>query len=83
MNPPPKLFENGPEWFDISDFYRTSKEYACLLGVLRVTWEEFPDGSHRIYCGADERNGKRAASSLTWLRARIIAHRDELVRVTG
>ena len=79
MNPPEKLFQNGPEWKPTGEY-----QWGCSGDGWGATIKHSAatESCSATYCGQWERF-RDFATAVWWLRARIIAHRDELVRVTG
>lgn len=90
MNPPPKLFPNGPEWSSAEKVLYGCVDHVYHIGPLRVILIVYEPGARvgdpvlaSAGSGDEMRGFSDVAEAITWLRARIIAHRDELVRVTG
>ena len=81
---PEKLFANGPEWVDVST--RPGSVYWQSL-FLNLEAELVPPGSSHdvkwVACigGSSLNYFDTESDALAWLRARIIAHRDELLRI--
>jgi len=54
--------------------------WYCTVQCLRITWENFTDGTHRIYCGGFERHGKLRGRSLGWIEDHLLQLRLALNR---
>ena len=85
MNKPEPLFP-GIEW----EKRRGMSGYQCrVLGMKCVVvqnweggfWADFYGGTEVYQTG--ESGHETIGETLTWLRGRIVAHRDELCRLTG
>lgn len=84
MDKPPKLFEGGPEWehdrhYVEGEGWETESITGSTAHIWRsedgVTWwAAWNDGC----AGGDDIN-----DAVEYIRSRILAHRDELMRVTG
>ena len=82
MGKPEKLFPNGPEWE-----YDDRRYYVCIIGfsvsLESYEWSEPPNGKWKATNGGAWSGWVTLGDALDWARSRIIAHRDELVRVTS
>jgi hypothetical protein len=80
---PARLFPSGPDW------ERYGRRTWCIVvaGQTHYSWQG-PGGWVVEYDGRDDDNGGMCEcptqeEAHKWLREKILAHRDELNRVTG